>query len=106
MTATPIEVTATDPSCAVDVIAAVRDITDRVEVEEQMHRVLRTLDATDDGVMIFDAATLRYSFVSRMVHRPIVASRTATLFMRRPGVPDEVGAAVPRSERPATCSHA
>jgi PAS domain S-box-containing protein len=46
------------------VIAAVRDITERVEAEEQMHRVMRTLDATDDGVLIFDAATLRYSFVN------------------------------------------
>jgi PAS domain S-box-containing protein len=46
------------------VVAAVRDITDRVSAEEQMHRVIRTLDATDDGVLIFDAATLRYSFVN------------------------------------------
>jgi PAS domain S-box-containing protein len=46
------------------VVAAVRDITERVEAEEQLHRVLRTLDASDDGVFIFDAATLRFSFVN------------------------------------------
>ena len=38
-------------------VAAVRDITDRVEAEDQLHRVLHTLDATDDAVFIFDAAT-------------------------------------------------
>ena len=46
------------------VVAAVRDVTERVAAEDQLHRVLRTLDATDDGVFIFDAATLRFSFVN------------------------------------------
>jgi PAS domain S-box-containing protein len=45
-------------------VAAVRDITERVHAEDQLHRVLRTLDASDDGVFIVDANTLRYSFVS------------------------------------------
>jgi PAS domain S-box-containing protein len=45
-------------------VAAVRDITERIAAEEQLRRVLRTLDATDDGVFIFDAETLRYSFVT------------------------------------------
>jgi len=45
-------------------VAAVRDISDRVAAEEQFHRVLKTLDATDDAVLIFDATTLRYSFVN------------------------------------------
>jgi PAS domain S-box-containing protein len=46
------------------VVAAVRDITERVEAEELLHRVMRTLDASDDGVFIFDASTLRFSFVN------------------------------------------
>ena len=46
------------------VVAGVRDVTQRVEAEEQLHRVLRTLDATDDAVFIFDAHTLRFSFVN------------------------------------------
>jgi PAS domain S-box-containing protein len=46
------------------VVAAVRDVTDRVATEEHLHRVLLTLDASDDGVFIFDAATLQYSYVN------------------------------------------
>ena len=46
------------------VVAAVRDVTERVAAEDQLHRVLRTLDATDDAVFIFDAVTLRFSFVN------------------------------------------
>ena len=45
-------------------VAAVRDITERVESEDRLHRVLQTLDATDDAMFMFDAATLRYSFVN------------------------------------------
>ena len=46
------------------VMAAVRDVTERVAADDRLHRVLRTLDASDDGVFIFDAATLRFSFVN------------------------------------------
>ena len=60
------------------VVAAVRDVTDRVRAEDQLHRVLRTLDATDDGVFIFDAVTLGFSFVNdgavRMVGYPPATS--------------------------------
>ena len=45
-------------------VAAVRDVTDRVATEEHLHRVLLTLDASDDGVFIFDAVSLRYSYVN------------------------------------------
>jgi two-component system sensor histidine kinase DevS len=45
-------------------VAAVRDISERVQAEDYLHRVLHTLDASDDGVFIFDAATLRYSYVN------------------------------------------
>jgi PAS domain S-box-containing protein len=46
------------------VVASIRDITERVEADDQLRRVLRTLDASDDAVFIFDAATLRFSFVN------------------------------------------
>lgn len=45
-------------------VAAVRDITDRVESEDRLHRVLHTLDASDDAMLIFDADTLCYAFVN------------------------------------------
>ena len=46
------------------VVAAVRDVSERVATEEHLHRVLLTLDASDDGVFIFDAVNLRYSYVN------------------------------------------
>ncbi|MCU1503479.1 MAG: histidine kinase [Ilumatobacteraceae bacterium] len=45
-------------------VAAVRDVTDRVETDAQLHRVLRTLDASNDAIFIFDATTMMYSFVN------------------------------------------
>jgi PAS domain S-box-containing protein len=45
-------------------VAAVRDVSERVEAEAQLHRVMRTLDATDDGIFIFDATTMVFSFVN------------------------------------------
>jgi len=46
------------------VLAAVRDITDRISAEDHLHRVLLTLDASDDGVFMFDTDTLRYTHVN------------------------------------------
>ncbi len=55
-------------------VAAVRDISERVAAEEQLRRVVHTLDSSDDAMFIFDADTLRYSFVNdgaiRMVGYP------------------------------------
>ncbi len=45
-------------------VAAVRDITQRVESEDRLHRVLKTLDASDDAMLMFDADTLHYAFVN------------------------------------------
>ena len=45
-------------------VVAGRDVTERVEAEDQLHRVLRTFDATNAGVFIFDATTFRFSFVN------------------------------------------
>ena len=45
-------------------VAAVRDISERVRAEDHLRRVLHTLDASDDGMFIFDAESLRYSYVN------------------------------------------
>jgi len=63
------------------IVAGVRDVTDRVEAEDQLHRVLRTLDATDDGVFIFDAETLRFSFVNEGAVRLVGYSHDELLTM-------------------------
>ena len=62
-------------------VAAVRDVTERVAAEDQLHRVLRTLDATDDGVFIFDATTLRFSFVNEGAVRLLGYGRNELLTM-------------------------
>jgi PAS domain S-box-containing protein len=58
------------------VVAAVRDISDRVASEDHLHRVLATLDASDDGIFIFDADTLRYSHVNDGAVRLVGYDRT------------------------------
>ena len=49
--------------------------------EDQLHRVLRTLDATDDAVFIFDAITLRFSFVNEGAVRLVGYRRDELLTM-------------------------
>lgn len=46
------------------VIAVIRDISDRIAAEEENRRIRTTLDATHDGVLIFDPVTLRHSYVN------------------------------------------
>ncbi len=62
-------------------VAAVRDVSERVAAEDQLHRVLRTLDATDDAVFIFDATTLRFSFVNAGAVRLVGYQRDELLTM-------------------------
>jgi len=47
------------------VVAAVRDITDRVAIEAEAERVGKLLDATHDGLFIFDGDTLRFTYVNQ-----------------------------------------
>lgn len=63
------------------VMAAVRDVSERVAAEDHLHRVIETLDATDDGVFIFDADTLRYSFVNQGAARLVGYGRGELLAM-------------------------
>jgi PAS domain S-box-containing protein len=62
-------------------VAAVRDVTERVASEEELHRVLRTLDAADDAVFMFDPATLRFSFVNEGAVRLVGYRRDELLTM-------------------------
>lgn len=63
------------------VVAGIRDVTDRVETEDHLHRVLHTLDASDDGVFIFDAIGLRYSYVNEGAVRLVAYDRDELLGM-------------------------
>jgi PAS domain S-box-containing protein len=49
----------------VRVVAAVRDISERVAAEAEARRVQAILDATRDGVFIFDRDSLRFSYVNQ-----------------------------------------
>lgn len=62
-------------------VAAVRDITERVESEDRLRRILRTLDSSDDGMFMFDAETLRYSFVNQGAVRLVEYSADELLTM-------------------------
>ncbi len=63
------------------VVAAVRDVTGRVEAEENMRRVLRTLDATEDAMFILDADTLRFSYVNQGAARQVGYTRDELIGM-------------------------
>lgn len=62
-------------------VAAVRDITERLRTEERLHRVIHMLDASDDGVFIFDADTLRFAFVNEGAERLLGYTRAELLEM-------------------------
>jgi PAS domain S-box-containing protein len=47
------------------VIATVRDVTERLAVEEENRRIRHTLDATKDAVFLFDPQTLRFCYVNQ-----------------------------------------
>ena len=62
-------------------VAAVRDISQRVDSEDRLHRVLNTLDASDDAMLMFDADTLRYAFVNAGAVRLLGYSEAELLTM-------------------------
>jgi len=63
------------------VVAAVRDITDRVAAEDHLHRVLHTLDLSDDAILIFEAQTLQLLYVNAGLERMVGYSRDELLTM-------------------------
>lgn len=46
------------------VVAVIRDVTERMATEAEAKRILELLDATRDGLFIFDSATLRFTYVN------------------------------------------
>ncbi len=48
-----------------EVVATVRDISERVEIDAQTHAVVRTIDAAHDGVFMFSPDSLRFSYVNQ-----------------------------------------
>lgn len=69
---------------AVFVLAAVRDISDRVAAEDHLRQVLHTLDASEDGVFVFDAESLQYSYVNDGAVRLVGYSPTELASMTPP----------------------
>ena len=63
----PVEVSLspiTEPD-GLQVVATVRDISDRVAVEAHTHAVLHTIDETEDGVFMFTPDTLAFAYVNQ-----------------------------------------
>jgi PAS domain S-box-containing protein len=55
----------------VHVVAAVRDVTARVEAEENMRRTLVTLDATEDAVFIMEPDTMQITYANEGASRQV-----------------------------------
>jgi two-component system sensor histidine kinase DevS len=63
------------------VIAAVRDISERVVAESEAAAVRRVLDATSDAVLMFDRDTLRFTYVNDGAIAQLGYSRDELLLM-------------------------
>jgi PAS domain S-box-containing protein len=50
-------------------VVTVRDVSDRTAAEEHIHRVLHTLDASDEAILFFDAESLAISYVNEGAQR-------------------------------------
>lgn len=57
------------------IMAAVRDVSERVEAEARNHEVRRLLDAIEDGVFMFDPHTLGFTYVNDGAARQVGYSR-------------------------------
>lgn len=63
------------------VAAAVRDISQRVQVDQAMREAMGMLDATNDGAFIFDPDTLRFTYVNEGAVRQLGYTREQLLTM-------------------------
>lgn len=57
------------------IIAAIRDISERVSADARGEEVRRLLDAVEDGVFMFDTASLRFTYVNEGAVRQVGYSR-------------------------------
>jgi PAS domain S-box-containing protein len=63
------------------VVASVRDISDRVAAEAERQQIRELLDATHDAILIFDADTLRFTYVNQGAIEQVGYSRDELLQM-------------------------
>jgi len=63
------------------VVAAVRDVTARVEADETMRKVMRTLDAAEDALFVMDRETLHFEYVNDGACRQVGYSREQLIGM-------------------------
>ena len=63
------------------VVASVRDITERVVAEAEQRQVRDLLDATRDAILIFDAETLRFTYVNQGAVEQVGCTRPELLTM-------------------------
>lgn len=61
------------------IMAVVRDVSERVTAEAANERIRRSLDAIDDAVFMFDAKTLRFSYVNEGAVRQVGYDRAELL---------------------------
>jgi len=63
------------------VVASIRDVSDRIAAEAEQQRIRELLDATHDAILIFDAETLRFTYVNQGAVEQIGYSRDELLQM-------------------------
>jgi two-component system sensor histidine kinase DevS len=63
------------------VVAVVRDVSERTEADTEAREVREILDATRDGVLIFDADTLRFTYVNEGAREQVGYSNDELLQM-------------------------
>ena len=62
-------------------MASVRDVSERVAAEAEQQQIRELLDATHDGILIFDADTLRFTYVNQGAIEQVGYSREELLQM-------------------------
>jgi len=79
----PIEISLSPLRCSAGllVVACVRDIADRVALEAEQRQIRELLDATRDAILIFDADTLRFTYVNQGAIEQVGYSRDELLQM-------------------------
>ena len=74
-------------------IVAVHDVSDRVNIHDEIGRVMIALDASDDAIFIYDARTLRITYANEGAARQLGYTRNEFLLM----TPEEIKSGESRS---------